>query len=74
MAGDGAMNVQDGSGLEMIREEKGFGVSEFMAIIEQIRRQGFTQTRGDVTPAVATTVLGRRPRPVTSEMYQLLLP
>lgn len=30
MAGDGAMTVQDGSGLEMIREEKGFGVSEFM--------------------------------------------
>ncbi|QUM71626.1 IclR family transcriptional regulator [Sphingopyxis granuli] len=35
------------------------GVSEFMAIIEQIRRQGFTQTRGDVTPefgAIAVTV------------------
>lgn len=35
------------------------GVSEFMVIIEQIRRQGYTQTRGDVTlefGAIAVTV------------------
>ena len=35
------------------------GASEFMAIIEQIRRQGYTQTRGDVTPefgAIAVAV------------------
>ena len=35
------------------------GASEFKAIIDQIRRQGFTQTRGDITPefgAIAVAV------------------
>lgn len=44
---------------EAAEERLLIGASEFKAIIDQIRRQGFTQTRGDITPefgAIAVAV------------------